>query len=112
MDGEVGNDHKVAIDIHKSRLNSVFRSDNDSAGCRERSVQPRSAQHAAVLLDIEFHILLVYRDLRIRLDLEYRRITVTGHDLKSGVVCLRNPESDYGRIISGDKISLASLKIP
>ena len=112
MDGEVGNDHKVAIDIHKPRLNSAFRSDNYSAGCRERSVQPRRAQHTAVLLNIEFHILLVYRDLRIRLDLEYRRITVTGHYLKSCVVRLRDPESDDRGIISGDKISLAGLKIP
>ena len=112
MNRQVGNDHEIAVDIHKSGLDPLLRPYDHSSRDGERPVEPGGAQHAAVFLDVELHILLVRRDLRIRLDLEDRRIAVTCHHLKSRIVRSGNTESDDRGVISGDIVPFARLKLP
>ena len=112
VDREVGNDHKVAVDIDQLGLNSFLGPDDHSSGHGERSVEPRRADHSAVSLNIQFYVLFINRDLCVRLDLEHRRIAVAGHHLESLVVSLRNTKRDDRGIVSGDKIPLPGFQFP
>ena len=104
VDRQTGNDQKIPVNVDQSCPDPVRCLYDHAARDRQRSVQPRRAQHTAVLLYVQPDIAVLHRDLRVRLDLEHRRVAVACHDLESvKVLCLRHPERDQRGIVACDK---------
>ena len=112
MDSQIRNDHQVTVYIHQLCGNAVSGAHDHAACYGKRTVQPGGADHAAVFLHVQLHILVLHLDLRVGFDLEYRGIAVACHDLKTGEILFRNTEGDQGRIISGYIVAASCLKVP
>ena len=109
MNREIRNDHQITVHIHETACNALLGANDNSTCDRERFVEPRRKKQSTIFLHIEFYIGLVHLNLRIRLDLECRRIAVARHDLKSDKIPFRNLKCDQRRVISRHIVTLSRL---
>ena len=72
MDRHIRNDEQITIDIDQLRRDALLRLNDHTTGDGKRTVEPRCAEHAAVLLDIQLHIAVIDDDLCVCLDLKNR----------------------------------------
>ena len=82
MNGNAGNDEQVPVEVDKAPGNAAVCADKDTSCDGKRTVQPGGQDHAAVFLNVECHILILNRDLRIALDAEGGRIEMACCDVE------------------------------
>ena len=112
MDCQIGDHQQIPVHIHKLCDKAIPFFHDHPSRYGERTVKPGGAEHTAVTLHIQLHILFIHFHLRIFLDLKSRGIAVAGHDAVSGKSGFRYGECHDGGVISGDKISAALFDLP
>ena len=112
MDGKARNDEKVPVDVHEPRLDAVFGVDQHVPRDRQRTVEPRRHQHAAVFFGRELQIVPRRRALGVFLDLKRRAVAVAGGQHKAVRCLFRHPERDTRRAAARKEILSAVRKAP
>ena len=113
VDGHVGDEQQVPVDVEKPGLHHVALAHQHSASQRQRPVQPAGADHAAVPFRVQLEIAALALELRLLLHLIAGRVAVGGGDLEVVVVqLLAHMEGNDGRAVAGDVILAPLFQSP
>ncbi len=101
VNGHIGNQYRIAIEIDQPRFNAALRAHEQPSGDSERAIEPARHQHSAVFFGIQADVMTGGFVLARGLQLKRRRITVTCDDLKRRKARFRHAERDQRRAIAG-----------
>ena len=110
VNGHVGDQQQVPVDVHKLRLNAALRLHRHTARHGQGPIQPGEQQLAAVTL--HRHPVIGSGKLKILLDLEAGPVGVAGTHEEAPRLPLRNPKGDQGRAAPVHIILSPRLKLP
>ena len=110
MNGHVGNQQQIPVDVHQSGLDAAVRLHRHPAGYGQRPIQPGEEQLTAVTL--HRHPVIGAGELKILLDLEAGAVGVAGAHQEASGVFLRNPESDQRGTAPIDIVLPSAPKLP
>ena len=112
VDGEVGNEQQIPVDLHQTGFQSGLRAHQHAARHGQRTVQPGGHDHAAVALGVEQDILARGVQLGALLDAKGGAIAVAGHNLHRGVAGFGPCKGDDAGLSAGDEVLPAGLHSP
>ena len=112
VDGQVGDHDQVPVNVHQLCLKAVRGPHHQPPGDGQGPVKPGRAEHTAVFLHVQLHIVAFHLHFRVLLDLERGGIAVAGNDLESGIIPARNLKRDQRGHVAGDKIAPSGLYAP
>ena len=96
MNGQVWYHKQIAVHLYQLCGNAVSLLHCQTACHGKGTVKPGSAQHTAVFLHVQLHIVVLCLHLRIFLDFKGGGITVAGHDLETGKCLSRHLKGHNG----------------
>ena len=113
VDGHAGNKRHVAARVVEAARHTRALADEHATGDAERAVEPGVVDHAAVGLDVEPQVIGRSLELGHGLDLEDRRVAVSGSYLEVVVVeLLADLERDDARAVAGHVVAPAGPDVP
>ena len=110
MDGQIGDQQQVPVDVHQAGLRPMLRGHLHPPRQRQGPIQPGSDQHSAVALHAEAGVLPFQH--AVFLQLERGPVGVSGGDGEAHRVRRRNTESKHGAAPTGEVILSALFQLP